>query len=120
MVPFTAGAYVSWKLYPAVRVSLDERYEVAYPTQWIEEVVAFYNADPGWETTLTRYATDAVLVPWYSELNDLLGDAPDYAGGRLWRCVYRDDAFSIFVREGIGSRFPARDRRGDMIAPRLP
>src|SRR5262249_5369267 len=31
MVPFRIGAYVSWKLYPAVKVSVDSRYEVAYP-----------------------------------------------------------------------------------------
>src|SRR5262249_39408946 len=30
MVPFRLGAYVSWKLYPAVKVSLDSRYEEVF------------------------------------------------------------------------------------------
>ena len=52
MVPFEYGAYVSWKLYPAVRVSIDSRYEVAYPDWWVDEILRFYRAQPGWKQTL--------------------------------------------------------------------
>ena len=41
MVPFVAGSYVSWKLYPEVKVSLDSRYEVAYPVPAVRENVSF-------------------------------------------------------------------------------
>ena len=30
LTPFVAGGYVSWRSHPAIRVSLDGRYEVAY------------------------------------------------------------------------------------------
>ena len=47
MVPFRQGAYVSWRLYPAVKVSLDSRYEVAYPDAVVKQIfevsIAFDN-----------------------------------------------------------------------------
>ena len=49
MVPFNWGAYVSWRLYPGVKVSVDSRYEVAYPPASVEENVAFYRAEKGWQ-----------------------------------------------------------------------
>ena len=56
------GGFVIWKLYPAVRVSFDGRYEVAYPEEALYEDRTIHGARPGWQQVLARYAPDVVLV----------------------------------------------------------
>lgn len=104
MVPFVPGAYVSWKLHPRVKVSLDSRYEVAYQSGVLEENVAFYQAQPGWQSTLAKYPTDLVLVPRDAPLTDAL---PTIEG---WNRIYVDDAFELYSRPGL--HLPSEDRRG--------
>lgn len=95
MTPYNVGAYVSWMLYPRVLVSLDSRYEVAYPTDQVEELETFYLASPGWEGTLDRYPPDAILAPVLSPVSQLLNNEPY----RLeWREVYRDAGHMLFIR----------------------
>lgn len=93
--PFIMGGYCLNKLYPAVKVSFDGRYEVAYPTGMLAENVDFYSAKPGWQEALAKYPTDAVLVPRSTEvaaeLSKLCG----------WSEAYADATYQIFVRRGI-------------------
>jgi hypothetical protein len=94
MVPFRLGAYVSWKLYPAVKVSLDSRYEVAYPDPVVKGVFDFYGAGPGWRSTLMDSRTDAVLVPVDAAVRTELRTTE-------WRPVYVDQQFEIYTRPGL-------------------
>lgn len=94
MVPFECGGYVAWKLYPRVRISVDSRYEVAYPPEWIEEVYHLYWAGDGWEEILRAHPTDAVLVRCDAALNSAL------MGNPLWRHVYGDGVFNVYARHG--------------------
>lgn len=94
MVPFRVGAYVSWKLYPAVRVSLDSRYEVAYPNEVVQRGFDFYAAAPRWQTILTDWPTDAVLLPRDSLVVRVMPSAG-------WPRVYADRDFEIYVRPWI-------------------
>ena len=112
MTPFTAGAYVSWRLHPRVRVSFDSRYEAAYPPGAALENRDFYAASEGWRATLERYPTDAVLVPAASPVHAEIERVPG------WNRAYRDDAFAIFLRPGLG--LPAVDRRGETISAAFP
>lgn len=116
-VPFNSGAFVSWKLFPEVKVSIDSRYEVAYPHGAIEENVAFYLAEEGWESTLTKYETDGVLVPNQTLIAQQFKD--DYAIFP-WKCVYRDDEFSLYLSEELASRFPFVDRTKQRIIGTFP
>jgi hypothetical protein len=100
MVPFRLGAYVSWKLYPAVKVSLDSRYEVAYPDPVVKGVFDFYSAEPGWLSTLMDSHTDAVLVPVDAAVRTELRKTE-------WHRVYVDQQFDIYTRPGLSS--PAVD-----------
>jgi len=111
MVPFRVGAYVSWKLYPAVKVSVDSRYEVAYPDQWVEQVFRFYEAKAGWKETLQAYSTDAVLVPEASSVRPLLG-----AEG--WIRTYCDAQFEIYARPE--SKLPIVDRTSERFVGVFP
>jgi hypothetical protein len=92
MVPFTAGGYVLWRLHPQTKVSIDGRYEVAYQPGVLEEHIAVYEAQPGWQSLLARYPTDALLVPRTTPLDEHLPELPD------WRRIYRDEAYDIYAR----------------------
>ena len=120
MVPFGPGAYISWRLYPAVRVSIDSRYEVAYPPGALEESVRFYQAEDGWRDTLARYLTDAILVPWWSPIGPLLTDESGHSGQAGWQRIYTDDAYSLYVREERTQDYPKTDRSGEHIVGSFP
>lgn len=94
-VTYDWGSYVMWKLGPGVQISLDSRYEVAYPDGRLEEDHAFFAAREGWQAILAKYPTDIVLVPnrlpVASKLNEIDG----------WRRVYRDSQFAMFARDGV-------------------
>jgi hypothetical protein len=95
MVPFDWGAYVSWKLHPAVKVSMDGRYEAAYPNAVAEESYKFFMGEPGWQRILTAYPTDVLLMPIQLPLARLM---PEATG---WRRVYADPAFVLYIRPGL-------------------
>jgi hypothetical protein len=106
------GGYCLYQLSPAVKVSLDGRYEVAYADGLLEENVDFYAARDGWLTTLDKYPTDMVLAP---------KSAPVYAGLReetAWREVYVDDVYALFARPGAAP--PEADRREASSSVRFP
>lgn len=110
MVPFTVGAYVSWKLHPDVKVSIDGRYEVAYAPGVLERIHDFYEAASDWRETLAMYPTDAVLVPHWSPL-----DAP--LAGIGWKRVYVDDAYAVLAPQPWTVQ---RDRTGAVLRGSFP
>ena len=123
LVPFDVGAFVSWRLYPDVKVSLDSRYEAAYPPGAVEESVRFYAGQRGWQAVLDRYDTDAVLVPCWSPLWEMPvaqrgGKEPGWPPG--WHLVYRDDGYALFARSEIAASLPATDRTGEPIRASFP
>ncbi len=120
LLPYNAGAFVSWKLFPAVKVSIDSRYEVAYPPGAVEEIVAFLNAHDGWQETLSRYPTDAILVPTWCPVHDLLDQLEPSARRPSFVRKYRDGAYSLFVREGTGQKLPTVDRTRETIVGHYP
>ena len=105
MVPFELGAFVSWKLYPHVRVSVDSRYEVAYPEWLVARIGRFYDAAEDWKSTLAAYPTDLVLIP----RTTLLADHFFQAG---WTRIYTDRAFMLYANPVLS--LPVVDR-GDSI-----
>jgi hypothetical protein len=94
MVPFRVGAYVSWKLFPKVKVSLDSRYEETYPNQVVQQCFCFYEACPGWRDALEAYPSQLVLVP----RDSLVATKMPETG---WQKVYRDQQFDLYTRPGL-------------------
>jgi len=111
MVPFHQGAYASWKLYPAVKVSVDSRYEVAYSDEWVDRIFRFYAAEPGWQETLNAYSTDLVLIP-------RIAPAARVVTQSGWPIVYEDREFEIFARPGL--TLPFADRTSQSFAGVFP
>jgi hypothetical protein len=121
MTTFGSGGYVSWRLYPDVKVSIDSRYEVAYPPEAAQEAFDFFAARPGWERTLVKYPTDAVLIPRRSRLKpEMTAALPSYDGEKGWRLVYRDDAYCVIVRQRLARSLPIVDRTGQPIIATFP
>jgi len=98
MTAFEHGSYVSWKLYPAVKVSVDSRYETAFPPAVIDENLRFYRAGPDWRQTLEKYPTDVVLTLHEAPVASLLPDAG-------WKLVYVDKRFELFARPDLALSF---------------
>ena len=111
MVPFDQGAYVSWKLFPAVKVSLDSRYEVAYSGEWVDRVFRFYAGEQGWQDTLTAYQTDMVLVPRIAPQARVIQQSG-------WREVYEDREFEIYSRPELAT--PFRDQTAKSFSGTFP
>jgi hypothetical protein len=111
MVQFEYGAFVTWKLYPAALVSLDSRYEAAYPNWWVAEVQRFYDAQPGWKTTLSSLPTDVVLVQRAQPLSAVIK-------ATNWRRVYIDRSYEVYARPGLA--LPAVDFHDQAFPGRFP
>jgi hypothetical protein len=123
MVPFDVGAYVSWNLYPNVKVSMDSRFEVAYHIKTVIENINFYGAQEGWQKTLTKYQTDAILIPRWRKVYQLMNKKYGSIHSRTsttWTCVYLDDAYSIYMRSDLAKKFPITDMRGKPITADFP
>ncbi len=112
LVPFEYGAYVSWNLSPKVKVSLDSRYEVAYPPETIGEQREFYTRGARWRAVLERYPTDAILVPRGAPVEQAL------RAEAAWPLAYQDDAYLIFARRDLG--LAVVDRRGTALSGQFP
>jgi hypothetical protein len=113
LVPFSTGAYVVWKLTPSVRVSIDSRYEAAYPHAALVDHLDFFHAAPRWRAVLQSMpATDLVVAPRTTPIAPLLGHEPG------WTVAYDDDAWVVFARPGLA--LPYQDRRGQRIEGTFP
>lgn len=112
MTPFEEGAFVIWRLHPAVKVGLDSRYEVAYRPGVAEEIWRLYDGAEGWRATLARYPADLVLVKVTQALDRRLGEESG------WSRVYQDDVYRLYARPGL--LLPPADRRGAAIEARFP
>ncbi len=131
MTPFHVGAYVSWEMYPEVRVSFDGRYEVAYQDHMMDEHQLVYDGNEGWEKIPANYpATDAILIHKQAKLFEQFGAADDDNSlgdidrrlaskqlvkewQRQWQVRYEDDAFMLLAQPD--SSLPKVDRRGEPI-----
>lgn len=116
LTPFAQGAYVSWTMYPQVRVSLDGRYEVAYEDQVMLDHDQLFGGSKHWPQLLEKYPCDAVLVDQNSRLRPLLEVFREQHSGERgptkssWQFVYEDDAFVVLTRTA-SNMLPYVDRR---------
>jgi hypothetical protein len=111
-VGFVVGAFVTWKLYPDVLVSLDGRYEAAYPDNALEDCATLFGASAGWQEVLARHAPDAIVAMRTEGLASAL------PGGTRFARVYQDDVFEIWALPA--SRLPVVSRIGQPNPTSLP
>ena len=101
---FDSGAYVTWRLYPQVLVSLDGRYEAAFRPGVLEEHLEFYYATPNSASILDRWKADGIIIPSGTPLAEhLIRNINVHEGitlsgsQRRWKCVYQDPGTTVWL-----------------------
>jgi hypothetical protein len=65
--PFGWGSYVSWRLYPNIKVSMDGRYETTYPESTFDLNNAFYDHQGDWFRLCREFKVDYVILDLETE-----------------------------------------------------
>lgn len=86
------GGYLIWRLYPSYPVYIDGRADV-YGDAFIENYLAVYRGEPGWERELERQGARLVLIEPGAPLAEALATAPD------WVQVRSDDQSVLYLRK---------------------
>jgi hypothetical protein len=88
---------------------MDSRYDVTFP-EWLVDENELAYADGNWSSYVKRFPTDAILAARGSRMESALDGE--------WKRVYRDAAFSIYARPGLG--LPPVDRGTEWLSGTLP
>ena len=103
--PLWWGSYVTWHLFPSVRVSMDGRNITFFPDRMVVENLRFYSASATRddEDAPLRYETDYLLVP---SDRSILGRIQ---ADRRWQQIFTDSDAFLFVRreKALDSMTPA-------------
>lgn len=118
-VDFNWGSYLIGKCFPACRVSIDGRYEAAYPADVYAMNRAFTAGAAGWDRLLRDYPSEIALLPAQA------GGTARLTGMTGWTLVYRDPTAALFLRDlprfaDVVARFgslPATEVVGDQAFP---
>ncbi len=65
--PFGWGSYISWRLYPNIKISMDGRYETTFPESTFDLNNAFYDQQGDWFKLCRDYKVDYVILDLQSE-----------------------------------------------------
>ena len=85
------GGYLIYRLYPRVRVVVDDRHDF-YGEEFLKSYLKMVHVEPGWEGFLRQHPAQCVLVPRDSALANILAEAPE------WQAIYSDDVAAVFLR----------------------
>jgi hypothetical protein len=108
--PFDWGEFLIWNLHPAVRVSMDGRYEEVYSDRLLSEHIRFYKQFD-WQVP-TRYGATLLLLP-----TDLRRKAaPSLRQHPEWVLLYEDKTASLYARNAK----PQPPVQGQVSAKPLP
>lgn len=108
MVSFGYGSYVSYKLYPNVKVFIDGRYEEVYYDFMLPLQSKFYLLKPGWDEILKKYPPDIMIIEKSYAVYYALLKRKDYS------LVYQDNNVGVFVTKKL-----ARGANGKFKKPSL-
>jgi hypothetical protein len=91
------GGYLIYRLYPRVRVAVDDRHDF-YGEEFLKSYLKMVHVEPGWEGFLQQHPAQCVLVPKNSALANILLETSG------WKRVYGDDVAVAFVRTASAVR----------------
>ncbi|MGB8594879.1 MAG: hypothetical protein WCD48_05215 [Candidatus Sulfotelmatobacter sp.] len=84
------GGYLIYRLYPRVKVAVDDRHDF-YGEAFLKSYLKMMHAEPGWQDFLEQYPVRYVVIPKDSALANVLAETPS------WQLLNGDDAAVIFV-----------------------
>jgi hypothetical protein len=85
------GGYLIYRLYPRVRMVVDDRHDF-YGEQFLKSYLKMVHVEPGWQDFLQQHQAESVVVPRNSALANILAETSG------WQSIYSDDVASVFVR----------------------
>jgi hypothetical protein len=91
------GGYLIYRLYPRVRMVVDDRHDF-YGEEFLKSYLKMMHLEPGWEDFLRQHQVRCVIVPKGSALANVLAETTG------WQTIYGDDVTVVFVRSATGSR----------------
>ena len=63
VAPFNWGSYAAWRLFPKIKISIDGRYEAAFPESTFQLNTAFYEKrGPHWDRLIRQYVVDYIVL----------------------------------------------------------
>jgi hypothetical protein len=84
------GGYLIYRLYPQVRMVVDDRHDF-YGEEFLKSYLKMIHVEPGWEDFLRQHPAEYVVVAKDSALANILAETPD------WQRAYGDDVAVVFV-----------------------
>jgi hypothetical protein len=105
--PFAWGSYVSWRLYPNIKISMDGRYETTYPESTFELNNGFYDHQGDWLRLCREFKVDYVILDLQAE--QLRPEALQAAGYVLITNVYNVSALLCLPEHAALLQKTARD-----------
>ncbi|MGA8501751.1 MAG: hypothetical protein WB683_09405, partial [Candidatus Sulfotelmatobacter sp.] len=96
VAPDDWGGYLIYRLYPRVRMVIDDRHDF-YGEEFLKSYLKMMNVGPGWQDFLQQNQARCVVVPKDSALANILAET---AG---WKAIYSDDVATAFVRTAAWS-----------------
>ncbi|MGA7931383.1 MAG: hypothetical protein WCA20_35990 [Candidatus Sulfotelmatobacter sp.] len=85
------GGYLIYRLYPRVRMVVDDRHDF-YGEAFVKSYLKMMHVEPGWEDFLQQHPAHGAVVPKDSALANILVETPG------WQPIYSDDVAVVFVR----------------------
>jgi hypothetical protein len=89
--PFGWGSYLTWRLYPNIKVSMDGRYETTYPESTFNLNAAFFDHAGDWFAMCGAYKVDFVIL----DLRDRL--RPEDLMARGYVLIWKQDDISALL-----------------------
>lgn len=110
-LPLWWGSYVTWELYPAIKVSMDGRNDTVYPVSAVGANLEFY-AGVGDPETPLHSETDYLLIPASAAI------LPAIRADSRWLAIYEDAGAVLFLKNDVIHTGVNRlYRSGELIVP---
>jgi len=90
------GGYFIYRLYPEMKVFVDDRHDL-YGEQFLREYLTAIRLAPRWDEVLDEKRVNWVLMPGNSSLANMLKET------HRWRIIYADDVAVLLEREQGGT-----------------
>ncbi|MFZ0142725.1 MAG: hypothetical protein WAL08_00090 [Candidatus Sulfotelmatobacter sp.] len=91
VAPDDWGGYLIYRLYPRVRMVIDDRHDF-YGEVFLKSYLKMVHVEPGWQDFLQQSRAHCVVVPKDSALANILDETAS------WKTIYSDDVATVFVR----------------------
>jgi len=92
--PDSWGGYLIYRLYPKMRVVVDDRHDL-YGEQFLKSYLKMTHLERGWPQFLDTHETSCILLPRDAALASILSET------KGWKTLYEDNLSIVFVRDPV-------------------